>query len=295
MSQPSLSKSIAGLEAELAVKLFDRDGGAARPTEFGLYVVERAEGVLKAVTALKRDVARLAGGETGRLRIGVGGVTRIKPLPDVINHLTVKFPHLQIESRQERIDTMIQSLRGGKYDLIFCSAVYAEAHGDLIRVKIFEDLDVAAVSPSHPLAREQYVAPARLLEYPVTSFPMPANMLRWFGDITPEARKNLEAFITDDHELIKSRPIGSDYVAMAPRLIFEREFANGTLVELPIDDPPKYECWMLTTQARWQSPVVKIIAEIAKAASAKARPQRTKKQAREKEPGSRPDLATVHS
>ena len=267
VSQPSLSKSIAGLEAELSIKLFDRDGGAARPTEYGLFVAERAEELLKSTAALKRDIARLAGGETGRLRIGVGAVARLKPLPEVVKHLGVQFPHLLIEVRQEPVPAMIRSLISGRYDVLFCNAQSAQMHGDLIRVKIFEDRDVIAVGSSHPLIKEAPVPPARLLDYPIASFPLPPHVIQWFGSLSGQAEKNLGALVSDDHDLIKHRAIETDFVAMAPSFVFAQEFRDGTLVELPTINPPGYECWMLTTRTRWESPVIKAIAEMAKSVS----------------------------
>jgi hypothetical protein len=48
------------------------------------------------------------------------------------------------------------------------------------------------------------------------------------------------------------------------RFVFERELQHGDLVGLTLDSGFQYECWMLTTSARWRSPIIKAIAGFAK-------------------------------
>lgn len=72
--------------------------------------------------------------------------------------------------------------------------------------------------------------------------------------------------MSDDYALVKARPLESDFVACGPKFVFDQELRDGTLVELPLQTEIKYECWMLTTEAKWRSPVVKKIADFARAA-----------------------------
>jgi DNA-binding transcriptional LysR family regulator len=272
ISQPTLSKSIARLEAQLSVKLFDRDDGSARPTVYGLYVADRAEGVLGAVAALTQDIVQLASGGAGRLRIGVGSATKLKPLPAVIRRATEQYPHLKIETHHAEVDAILRSLKAGRYELAFCYAEGAEPYDALMRIKIFEDRNAAAVRPGHPLLQEASISPAKLLEYPLSGFPLNRKFRAWFGDVSPKESNNLEAFVSDDHDLIKGRAIGTDYVALAPAFVFENEFKDGSLVDLAGTNFPRYECWMLTTRALWQLPIVKSMAEIAQSTVAEPRP-----------------------
>ncbi|MBR1146195.1 LysR substrate-binding domain-containing protein [Bradyrhizobium sp. AUGA SZCCT0431] len=76
--------------------------------------------------------------------------------------------------------------------------------------------------------------------------------------------RNLEAFVSDDSDLIRRMAVETDHVARGPRFAFERELGRGDLVELGLDSEFWYECWMLTTWARWRSPIVKAIAQFAR-------------------------------
>jgi hypothetical protein len=80
----------------------------------------------------------------------------------------------------------------------------------------------------------------------------------------PSPGLNLEAFLSDDYDLIKRIPLQSDHLARGPRFVFENELKQGTLVELTLASEFQYECWMLTTSALWRSPIVKAVAGFAK-------------------------------
>jgi DNA-binding transcriptional LysR family regulator len=72
------------------------------------------------------------------------------------------------------------------------------------------------------------------------------------------------ACLSDDYDLIKRMAVETHHVARGPRFVFERELKQGDLVELALDSDFQYECWMLTTSARWRSPIIKAIAGFAK-------------------------------
>jgi hypothetical protein len=69
LTQPSLSRSIASLEDQLGVPLFDRTPKGVTPTPFGRVLLERGETVLRREADLRREIALLAGLETGSLVI----------------------------------------------------------------------------------------------------------------------------------------------------------------------------------------------------------------------------------
>lgn len=265
ISQPTLSKSIARLERTLRLKLFDRSGGYAKPTAYGQVAAEHAVRVLAGVNALRQKLDEVARGEAGRLRIGVGPATRFKLLPGVVRQVTAAYPDLQLETRYDDIANLLRSLRTGRLDLVFCYYEVGDEFSDFIRVKICDDRRVAVVRPQHPALRRTPVSPAALLKYPIASVGKVPSFMQWLGILDDKDARNLKAFVSDDYALVKNRPIGSDFVACGPRFVFEQELRDGTLVELKLQVETRYECWMLTTDSTWRSPVVKRIAQFARA------------------------------
>jgi len=274
ISQPTLSKSIARLERDLGLKLFDRSGGSARPTVYGRAAAEHATILLAGVARMSEQLEELAGGETGSLRIGVGPATRIKLLPEVVRQVGKTFPELQLEARYDDVETLMRSLRMGSLDLVFCYFEAPDEHSDFIRVKICDDLRIAVVRPQHPALRQAPLSPEMLLRYPLASVGTVPSFRKWLGALSAKATRNLSAFVSDDYALVKSRPLESDFVAMGPRFVFEQELRDGTLVELKLRVEIGYECWMLTTEAKWRSPVVKKVAGFARAAMRRKTPRR---------------------
>ena len=73
LTQPALSKSIAKLEEELGVKLFDRDGKRLHINECGIFFLRSVERILWDLDDSARSLARLTEGLEGNLRIGIFG------------------------------------------------------------------------------------------------------------------------------------------------------------------------------------------------------------------------------
>ncbi|MEN5072954.1 LysR family transcriptional regulator [Isoptericola cucumis] len=66
----AVSQQMSGLERSLGLQLFERHARSVVPTEAAQYLYERSEDLLGLVDQLEADVARLAAGQAGRLRIG---------------------------------------------------------------------------------------------------------------------------------------------------------------------------------------------------------------------------------
>lgn len=265
ISQPTLSKSIARLEAQLSLKLFERSSGAARPTTYGAFVAQRAETLLQGVASLSRDLEQLARGEQGRVRIAAGPATRIKPLPELMRRLAVRFPKLHIETVLETGPGVMNALQDGRVDIAFGYSEHAARYGELIRKKLFEDQVILVARPGHPLLAHRDIGPAELLRYPVALPSVLPGVERWAGELGREEQENLRAFISDDYGLIIQRALDTDAVALGAAFLFHEQLADGRLVEVSTTLKLTYACWMLTTAERWHSPLVKSIAELAKA------------------------------
>lgn len=266
ISQPTLSKSIARLEAQLSLQLFERSNGAARPTAYGAFVAQRAEALLQGVAALSRDLEQLARGEEGRIRIAVGPASRLKPLPELLRRIAVRFPKLHVETIQETGPGVMTALQQGRVDIAFGYSEHAARYGELIRKKMFEDAIILVARPGHPALALKDAGPRELLVHPFALPNVLPGVEQWAGEMTREEGENLKAFLSDDYALIVQRALETDAIAMGASFLFADHLRDGRLqvVSSTLDVP--YACWMLTTAERWRSPLIKAMAELSKAA-----------------------------
>lgn len=273
LSQPALSKSVSRLEAQLGLRLFERNGGAAKATELGRLVADRGRELLETSNALRRELQQRAGGASGRLRIGVGPATRIKPLPQVIQGVLTQFPHLSVEALMDNGLRIMRGVDQGRYDLAFGDGENAGPYGDLLRVKVFEDRMVVVVRPSHPLAGASApLSAAELLHFPMASVGLTASFGKWIAGVSEAATANATALVCNEFELMQLC-LPPTYTLRGVRFVFERAIAAGELVEVPLQWTQPYNCWMLTTPENWRLPVVKAVADIARAAAAGHAPE----------------------
>ena len=263
IAQPTLSKSISRLEAKLGVLLFERTNANARPTMYGQFVADQAGSLLGSVTTLSHELEQMARGEAGLLRIGVGPATRLKPLPMVVRQAARAFPRLQIVTRYAGPNLMMRALRAGSFDLIFCNSELATQE-DFIRIKVFDDRYIVVARPDHPALKAAPLSAAAFMRLPLASAGLTRDFRAWLGHATDAHKGALEAFLSDDYDLIKRMALDSRHIARGPRFVFESELKRGELVELKLEQDFQYECWMLTTSALWRSPIVKAIAGFSK-------------------------------
>lgn len=268
-TQPSLSKSIARLERQLGLRLFDRSGGVVRPTAYGKLLAERGRGLLGSAVALRDELHQLARGVGARLRIAVGPATRLKPLPGLVSELLARYPELQLETLHEDGLEIMRGVDEGRHDISFGYFENAAPYGELMRVKIFEDRQVFVAASDHPLLEvDGPLDPRQVLRHPVASVGVTREFQRWARDLSAEERRAAYAFVSDDLTLVRAAAVSSRFIARGPIFAFEQELAAGRLVELPTSWTAIYECWMLTTETKWQSPLVKAVADIAKQVAA---------------------------
>jgi len=114
ISQPALSQTIAKLEKDLGVPLFDREGRRIRLNAYGKAFLEEAEKALDALEEGRRKVADMAGLERGVVFLD----TTFPPhFPEILGeflhlHPDVRFQFTQANSRKEMEDLLM----GGRID-----------------------------------------------------------------------------------------------------------------------------------------------------------------------------------
>ncbi len=125
--QPTLSRSIARLEADLGVALFVRTGRVLRLTRSGRLLQEHAERAVDELETALRALAGESSADRGRVAFGflhtLGGST----VPQLLREFRVDHPGVRFELVQRGHDVLLDLLRAGTVDLCLTSPLPDEA------------------------------------------------------------------------------------------------------------------------------------------------------------------------
>lgn len=95
--QPTLSRHVAELEAQLGTPLFERTGRGVTPTAAALAIADAARQMEAGAMTLSRSLATARNAETGTVRITTSEVAATWLLPPLIAQLQAREPGIAIE------------------------------------------------------------------------------------------------------------------------------------------------------------------------------------------------------
>src|SRR5439155_27046540 len=119
ISQPTLSQQIRSLEAELGLKLLERDRRGVRLTSEGAAFLAEARAVVQQADHATAVARALAEGSTGHLRLSYV-VTVPGGLPErVVREYERRFPGVELTSDSGTTASNVERLRSGELDVAF--------------------------------------------------------------------------------------------------------------------------------------------------------------------------------
>ncbi len=117
MSQPPFSRSIALLEAELGVRLFERTRHHVKLTEAGRELFHDARRILSLTDEAVERARRVARGLRGTLTLGFGGTSSYAHWPLLVRAFSDAVPDVRILFRSMPVLEQIDAIREGAIDL----------------------------------------------------------------------------------------------------------------------------------------------------------------------------------
>lgn len=156
MSQPALTKQLKGLEQTVGSPLFERGRSGVELTQAGTLLLARARGILCSADEAQRELAELANGAIGRLRVGAGPTMAEYLLPQVVGGLLSRFPGIELRVMSALNDVLFENLRAGELDLVV-SAIPETAPEDFEQELLMHDELVVVANTEHPLLRQSRV------------------------------------------------------------------------------------------------------------------------------------------
>jgi DNA-binding transcriptional LysR family regulator len=158
IAQPSLSRQIRDLEAELGVRLFNRTGQGVNLTEAGKSFLADASRVVQHGDEIIRSVRAFDQKEkTPALRIGYVATLVYDLLPASIAAFQASFPRIAVHLFDMMCAEQLSALVEGQIDLAFVGSPEVKVRRGIRCRPLREYKTVAALPKKSPLARRSTV------------------------------------------------------------------------------------------------------------------------------------------
>ena len=155
-SQPTISRQIALLEAELGFELFKRDKGNLHLTPGGAIMAQEFAKVNKIIHDAIAQVGRVSEGLEGKLAIGYlyGTNTDMFIHPPTAAFIKL-FPKAETSLEAASFAGLRKKLDSGEFDIVFTLSFELPAYQDVLYRRCYTVAPVIAMSSGHPLAGKE--------------------------------------------------------------------------------------------------------------------------------------------
>lgn len=150
ITQPTISKMIKNLEAELGVELFDRSRKKLVLTDAGKILLEQAKLVNKAFRNLETELDNLLELKTGHIRIGLPPIFDAHFFLKVVGLFHEKYPGITFQLKEEGSKSIEDAVEQNELDV---GVIVLPTQDELFHHFAFMEEDLMLILPtSHPLA-----------------------------------------------------------------------------------------------------------------------------------------------
>lgn len=192
LTQSALSHQIKDLEDRLNCSLFIRKTKPISFTSAGQRLLALADDVLPMIRNAERDIARLAGGEAGRLNICIECHSCFDWLMPTIDHFRQNWPEIEMDLSTGFSFLPLPALARGDLDLVITSD--PEPRNGITYIPLFSYESMLALSKQHRLVARKFIQPEDLASETLITYPIDHSRLDVFtrfldpADVEPDTR-----------------------------------------------------------------------------------------------------------
>lgn len=178
LTQSALSHQLKDLETRLGCGLFIRKTRPVRFTTAGKRLLKLADDVLPQVHAAELDIARLAGGESGRIYMAIECHSCFEWLLPAINEYREHWSDVELDIASGFHFEPLPALARGDLDLVVTADPVADL--GLSYVPLFSYEAQLALATDHELAARPWIEPADLAGEIMITYPVDRSRLDIF-------------------------------------------------------------------------------------------------------------------
>src|SRR5882672_5301771 len=161
-AQSVVSQTLANLEAQLGVKLFDRSRRAPVLTKEGVALLAEARAVVSGMDGFKARAKGLSDGLEPELSVVVDVIFPLERLTGAVAAFQAEFPAVPLRLNVEALGAVLQPVIEGRCAFGVMGSL-PTAPAELTREQLLSVGMAFVVSPTHPLASLKGPIPARAL------------------------------------------------------------------------------------------------------------------------------------
>jgi DNA-binding transcriptional LysR family regulator len=152
IAQPSLSKTIARLEEDLGVSLFERKNRQLSLNAYGRIFLERVDRIFLELKEGEREIKELSERKENQITLAVS-IPRV--LPDLLSSFLKINPDVRFQQVLEATSSMKEKLEKAEID--FCISSVSFEDPDIVWETLIQEEIYLIVPPGHPLSGREYI------------------------------------------------------------------------------------------------------------------------------------------
>lgn len=188
LTQSALSRSIAKLEQELGVPLFDRRVRGATLNRYGELFLEHVNRAVKEIHVAKQQLKEMVDPFRGKASLAFIHTLGSRYVPDLIGKFRERFPGIQLQFVQDTTQKIMALLDSGEIDLGLCSPHEPMEH--VSALPIIEEELFLVVSRKHRLADRQQADLIEVAEDPFVIYKRESGLREIIEKLCAEAGFN---------------------------------------------------------------------------------------------------------
>lgn len=188
LSQPAVSHQIRAVEEDYGIDLFERKSDPLRFTPTGRLLVDLAYDITRRIRDGERDVARIAQGEAGLLRIAVECHSCFDWLMPSMDAFRERWSQVELDLVSGFHADPVALLGENRADLVIVS--HTGKRAGTVFHPLFSYEVLALLSHGHPLSRRPYLTARDFKNEILVTYPIPDERLDLVRDVLRPAGVN---------------------------------------------------------------------------------------------------------
>lgn len=173
VAQPALSRQVAQLEEAMGTALFTRSNRRVELTPAGRHLLDQVEPMLRRAARFPQEMAAIANGQSGSLRVGFTGLAMATVLPRVLREFQQQRPDIRVELTESPTASQVDTLRAGE---IACGFLHPDSLPDGFQSRqLLQERNGVVLPSDHPLVRHRSLQLKDLRDVPFVLFPREHN------------------------------------------------------------------------------------------------------------------------